>query len=126
MGLAGLAHAAPRHVGARGRSCGAWLHHPGAGAGALAGSQPGLRPEDQVPDVAEHAVTRIGDIWCAGDHRLSCGSCTDDGAVKALFTGSNPHLMVTDPPYGVDYDPGWRHRAGVNQSSKTAKIRNDK
>ena len=86
----------------------------------------GLTPEDHVPDVAEHAVTRIGDVWCAGDHRLSCGSCTDDGAVAALFAGAAPHLMVTDPPYGVDYDPAWRHRAGVNQSSKTAKIRNDK
>ena len=86
----------------------------------------GLTNEDHVPDVAENAVTRLGDIWCAGEHRLSCGSCTDDKAVAALFDGATPHLMVTDPPYGVDYDPAWRHRAGVNHSAKTNKIRNDK
>jgi DNA modification methylase len=86
----------------------------------------GLTNEDHVPDVAENAVTRLGDIWCAGEHRLSCGSCTDDKAVATLFDGVTPHLMVTDPPYGVDYDPAWRHRAGVNQSAKTNKIRNDK
>jgi DNA modification methylase len=34
-------------------------------------------------------------------------------------------LMVTDPPYGVNYDPAWRHRVGVNQSSRTGKVRND-
>lgn len=86
----------------------------------------GLTPEDDVPDVIEHAVTRIGDVWCAGEHRIMCGNSTDEGAVKALFAGSEPQLMVTDPPYGVDYDPTWRHRAGVSQSSKTNKIRNDK
>jgi DNA modification methylase len=37
-----------------------------------------------------------------------------------------PHLMVTDPPYGVDYDPAWRHRLGVNQSARRGKVRNDK
>jgi DNA modification methylase len=33
--------------------------------------------------------------------------------------------MVTDPPYGVNYDPAWRHRAGVNRSTRTGKVRND-
>jgi DNA modification methylase len=86
----------------------------------------GLTNEDEVPDVAEHAITHLGDVWCAGEHRVSCGSSTDDGAVAALFAGSAPHLMVTDPPYGVDYDPAWRHRAGVSQSAKNNKIRNDR
>jgi hypothetical protein len=43
----------------------------------------------------------------------------------ALLDGLAPHLMVTDPPYGVEYDPSWRHRAGVNRSSRVGKVRND-
>ena len=46
-------------------------------------------------------------------------------AVKAVLAGRKPQLMVTDPPYGVDYDPAWRHRLGVNKSGKSRKIRND-
>jgi DNA modification methylase len=45
--------------------------------------------------------------------------------VKALFAGVMPQLMVTDPPYGVEYDPEWRHRMGVNKSQKRGKIQND-
>jgi DNA modification methylase len=45
--------------------------------------------------------------------------------VKALLGDTIPPLMVTDPPYGVNYDPAWRHRAGVNKSSRTGKVAND-
>jgi hypothetical protein len=86
----------------------------------------GLTNEDHIADVADEAVTAPGDIWCAGEHRIACGSSTDPNAVALLLAGTTPHLMVTDPPYGVDYDPTWRHRAGVSQSGKRSKIRNDK
>ena len=85
----------------------------------------GLTPEDQIPDVAEHAVTRIGDVWCAADHRVLCGSCTNESAVETLFAGAAPHLMVTDPPYGVEYDPEWRNQRGLSNSSRRGKVRND-
>jgi hypothetical protein len=45
--------------------------------------------------------------------------------VKALLADAVPQLMVTDPPYGVKYDPAWRHRVGVNKSSRTGKVKND-
>jgi hypothetical protein len=45
--------------------------------------------------------------------------------VQALLAGVAPQLMVTDPPYGVDYDPEWRHRRGVNNSARRGKIKND-
>lgn len=85
----------------------------------------GLTDEDDVPPPADSSVTRAGDIWCLGLHRLACGDSTDPAVVKALIGDCHPPLMVTDPPYGVDYDPAWRHRAGVNNSERTGKVRND-
>jgi DNA modification methylase len=95
-------------------------------AAALAsGVATGLTDENEVPGAAEPAVTALGDVWCLGPHRLACGDSTDVDTVTALLNGLAPHLMVTDPPYGVEYDPSWRHRAGVNQSSRVGKVRND-
>jgi DNA modification methylase len=85
----------------------------------------GLTDENEAPALAKMAVTAMGDIWCMGPHRLACGDSTDGDTVKALFNGLSPHLMVTDPPYGVEYRPSWRHRVGVNKSSRVGKVRND-
>ena len=85
----------------------------------------GLTDEDDVPPLAEATVTRAGDIWCLGPHRLACGDCTEPDAVKALIGDLQPRLMATDPPYGVNYDPAWRHRAGVNRSGRLGKVHND-
>jgi DNA modification methylase len=85
----------------------------------------GLTDENEAPALAETAVTAAGDIWCMGAHRLACGDSTDSDVVRTLLGGLSPHLMVTDPPYGVEYDPSWRHRAGVNRSSRVGTVRND-
>jgi DNA modification methylase len=85
----------------------------------------GLTDEDSVPKVQQQAVTKPGDIWCLGEHRIVCGDSTDPGLVSRLLGSVRPNLMVTDPPYGVNYDPEWRHRAGVNNSPRTGKVEND-
>jgi DNA modification methylase len=85
----------------------------------------GLTDENEVPELPEKAVTAVGDIWLAGSHRIACGDSTDAAAVAALLGGVAPVLLVTDPPYGVDYDPAWRHRLGVNRSARRGKVRND-
>ena len=85
----------------------------------------GLTDENEVPEPLEKAVTAIGDIWLAGPHRIGCGDSTNAIAVAAMLDGQVPGLMVTDPPYGVSYDPEWRHRAGVNRSARRGKVRND-
>jgi len=85
----------------------------------------GLTDENEAPALAETAVTAVSDIWCMGPHRLACGDSTDRDTVRTLLNDLSPHLMVTDPPYGVEYDPSWRHRAGVNKSSRVGKVRND-
>jgi DNA modification methylase len=70
-------------------------------------------------------VSRSGDIWLLGDHRLVCGDSTAPSAVAAALDGVKPHLMVTDPPYGVNYDPAWRNRAGISATRRTGVVEND-
>jgi DNA modification methylase len=94
-------------------------------AAALRPAVQGNADEDEVPEVASAAVSRLGDVWCLGDHRLICGDSTDRNVVSTLLGETKPELMVTDPPYGVNYDPEWRHRAGVNNSKRVGKVSND-
>ena len=69
---------------------------------------------------------KLGDLWQLGDHRLICGDSTDPLVVSRVLAGETPILMVTDPPYGVKYDPSWREGAdlGVGKRSK-GKVLND-
>jgi DNA modification methylase len=80
---------------------------------------------DHIPPVPEQPVSRPGDLWILGEHRIVCGDSTDPDIVARLLAGAKPHLMVTDPPYGVDYDPEWRNRAGVSSTERLGKVEND-
>jgi hypothetical protein len=90
----------------------------GEDTGAVAG-------EDEVPEPPADPVTRPGDLWVLGRHRLLCGDATVATDVERLLDGAVPHLMVTDPPFGVNYDPTWRTEAGVSTTSRTGKVAND-
>jgi DNA modification methylase len=92
---------------------------------ALRPDTAGLTDENDVPDCAEAAVSGPGDILVLGLHRVACGDSTDPDIVKATFNGAVPRLLVSDPPYGVQYDPECRHRLGLNKSAKRGKIKND-
>jgi len=86
----------------------------------------GLTDPDQVPDLPERPVSKAGDVWLLGRHRLVCGDCTDPSVVETCLNGVKPYLMTTDQPYGVAYDPSWRARAGVNRNKrKLGKVDND-
>ena len=62
-----------------------------------------------------------GDVWLLGRHRLLCGDSTVAADVAKVLGAVQPHLMVTDPPYGVDYDPGLaRRRAGLKHNKQAA------
>lgn len=57
---------------------------------------------DDVPDVDEEAViTKPGDLWILGDHRLLCGDSTNIQHVERLMDGEKAELLLTDPPYGI-------------------------
>jgi len=71
----------------------------------------GLTDDDEVPELQADTITRAGDVWLLGNHRLSCGDSTNATDVERLLKGIKPHLMVTDPPYGVEYDADWRNKA---------------
>ena len=90
-------------------------------------SEPGSRgdPDAAAPPPPETPVTRPGDLWLLGPHRLLCGDATSATDVARLLGGALPHLMITDPPYGVNYDPEWRNEAGVSATMRTGKVAND-
>jgi DNA modification methylase len=81
--------------------------------------------EDDIPETPENPVSRPGDLWRLGPHRLLCGDSTVATDVERVLGGVTPLLMVTDPPYGVEYDPAWRNKAGVAGTRRTGKVLND-
>jgi DNA modification methylase len=93
---------------------------------ALGENTVGLTDPDETPEVPADPVSIPGDLWLLGKHRLLCGDSTATADVEKVLGTVRPHLMVTDPPYGVDYDPGWRAAAGVkHDKKKLGKVAND-
>lgn len=82
----------------------------GVGGGGGAYSEPG---DDDPVEPPKDPVTRLGDVWVVGDHRIGCGDSTDAAVVLGVLTGAKPGIMATDPPYGVEYDPEWRDKAAA-------------
>jgi len=63
----------------------------------------GLTDDDQVPEVAEIAISKSGDIWLLGEHKLLCGDATKAEDYKALLGDELVDMTATDPPYNVNY-----------------------
>lgn len=70
-----------------------------------------IEPDEKDDVVPENvpAIAKLGDIYQLGRHRVMCGDSTKKEDVEKLLLGKEPYLMITDPPYGVDYDPNWRN-----------------
>ena len=88
---------------------------------------------DRAEELKEKWSTETGQLWEVPSaavqgkkHRILCGDSTSKADVQRLLSGHHPLLMVTDPPYGVEYDPTWRARAGVNlNAGKLGEVAND-
>ena len=93
-------------------------------AALLGESTTGLTDENAV---IEPAATDIvcGDLFELDSHRLLCGDASSPADVARLLNGAAPNLMATDPPYGVSYDPAWRHRANPKQRTTVGRVLND-
>ena len=64
----------------------------------------GLTDEDEIPELSEETVCKQGDIWQLGNHKLICGDSTKTNTFKNLFNENKADLLMTDPPYNVDYE----------------------
>ena len=64
--------------------------------------------EDEVPDLQDDPVSKLGDIWQLGSHRLMCGDSTSIDAVNDLLEHKRAQMVNTDPPYGVSYQSNMR------------------
>jgi DNA modification methylase len=85
----------------------------------------GLTDPDDIPDTPEQPTTCPGDVWLLGKHRLICGDSTNAADVERVLNGVRPHLLVSDPPYGVSYDPSWRERFSDGNDLARGKVLND-
>ena len=74
---------------------------------------------DAIAEPAREPVSKPGDLWLCGEHRVLCGDATDPAARARLLEGIAPRLIVTDPPYGVSVDHRWRNSAGLCGRAKT-------
>ena len=68
---------------------------------------------DKAEELRAKWGVELGQVWELGEHRITCGDSTSAEVVKRLLRDEKPHLMVTDPPYGVNYDASWREDAGL-------------
>jgi DNA modification methylase len=84
----------------------------------------GLTDENAVIEPGPTDIVR-GELVVLGRHRLLCGDATSAGDVAYLLGGATPVLMTTDPPYGVSYDPAWRHRVNPTQRTAVGRVAND-
>ena len=66
-------------------------------------SEDGLTDDDAVPEVTENPVSRTGDIWLLGEHKLICGDATKSEDYQALLGDELVDMTFTDPPYNVNY-----------------------
>jgi DNA modification methylase len=80
----------------------------------------GLTDEDAVPEVPETPITKLGDVWLLGKHRVMCGDSTSIDAVEKLMDGQKADMVFTDPPYGVSYQSNKR-----TKSAKFDVLKND-
>ena len=81
--------------------------------------------EDEVPEPPSDPITKPGDLWTLGRHRLLCGDSTSESDVSRLMNGETAEMLFTDPPYGVNYEGGHFHSGDVKIKRKREKLADD-
>ena len=91
------------------------------------GAKEGLTDPDEVPEPPKVPITKLGDIWQLGNHRLMCGDSTSKEQVERLMGGQKADMVFTDPPYGVNI-VGRNGKVGADNLAKNgiyAKVAGD-
>jgi DNA modification methylase len=86
----------------------------------------GLTDEDSVPDIPKEPITKLGDIYILGNHRLMCGDSTSTDAVDNLLEFGKADMVFTDPPYNMDFTGGIHADGSKSFNAKHGGIKNDK
>ena len=73
----------------------------------------GLTDEDAVPEVQAEPVSKLGDVWIMGKHRLMCGDSTSTDHLAQLTQGNLVDMWLTDPPYNVAYEGGTKDKLKI-------------
>lgn len=79
----------------------------------------GLTDDDEAPEVTENPVSRLGDVWILGNHRLMCGDSIAPADVERLMAGAKADLVFTDPPYNVDYTGYTKEKLKIQSDKMT-------
>ena len=77
----------------------------------------GLTDEDAIPDVPDEPITKLGDIYQLGNHRLMCGDSCSLEAVEKLTDKAGVDMLLTDPPYNVAYEGGTKEKLTIQNDS---------
>lgn len=80
---------------------------------------------DEIPETPEDPITKPGDLWILGNHRLLCGDSTNIQQVERLMDGKKADMVFTDPPYGVNYEGGLQDTGNGLKSAQRRKLVND-
>jgi len=78
----------------------------------------GLTDEDEVPEKPEEPISKLGDIWKLGNHKVMCGDSTILNNYEKLFNENKADLLMTDPPYNVDYEGKTKDKLTIQNDSK--------
>jgi len=82
--------------------------------------------EELADQLEDKWGVKEGQLWQLGEHKIICGDSTSEEVVSKLLGDEKPNLMVTDPPYGVNYDANWRNeRLEFFEGRATGKVLND-
>jgi hypothetical protein len=101
-----------------------WLIQPEEFDALFTPMTAGLTDENAVVEPGPTDIVP-GTLFVLGRHRLLCGDATAADDVARVLDGATPALMTTDPPYGVHYDPAWRHRVHPEQRTAVGQVLND-
>jgi len=85
----------------------------------------GLTDADAVPEAPQEPITKLGDVWILGEHRVMCGDSTSKEAVEVLMDGKKADMVFTDPPYGINEKGDRSKRGGLAKGNNLPSFKDD-